>query len=45
MSIIKENTNDWELFKVWMRVQGTDMDRLSWSDTQIAMKQFENEKI
>lgn len=33
----------WELFKVWIRLEGIDLDMLSWKDTQIAIKDFENE--
>jgi len=35
---------DWELFKRWLELEGIDIIMLSWEQTQIQFKDFENEK-
>lgn len=34
---------EWGLFKIWLEIEGIDMDKLSWQQTQILIKSFEND--
>ncbi|WP_185819959.1 hypothetical protein [Salibacterium salarium] len=34
---------DWELFKVWLKIEGIDIERLSWKQLKTQNKVFENE--
>ncbi|PEF30386.1 hypothetical protein CON39_11995 [Bacillus thuringiensis] len=35
---------DWEIFKKWLELEGVDMIMLSWRQTQVQIRDFENEK-
>ncbi|MBJ8109088.1 hypothetical protein JDS99_05405 [Bacillus cereus group sp. N6] len=38
--------SDWEVFKEWSKLEGTDIDdfRLQWGHLQVLQKSFENDK-
>lgn len=35
---------DWETFKKWLAFQCIDIDRISWKQSVVLYKDFENEK-
>ncbi|MBK1611746.1 hypothetical protein [Bacillus cereus] len=35
---------DWDIFKKWLELEGIDILMLSWRQTQVQIKDFENEK-
>jgi hypothetical protein len=35
---------NFELFKLWVELEGINLDRLSWKETQRLIKDFENEE-